>query len=79
MLDRYACFRSLKGERISEKYYLHATDVWIMLRINNMIIDICLKYYGLDPCHYFSSPLLSWDSMLKKTRMKLELISNINI
>ena len=31
-----------------------------------------LKYYGLDPCHYFSSPGLSWDAMLKKTGVKLE-------
>ena len=23
----------------------------------------CLKYYGLDPCHYFSAPGLSWDAM----------------
>ena len=23
-----------------------------------------LKFYGLDPCHYFSSPGLSWDAML---------------
>ena len=24
-------------------------------------------YYGLDPCHYFSAPGLSWDAMLKMT------------
>ena len=35
-------------------------------------IDTCLKYYGLDPCHYFSSPGLSWDAMLKMTGVKLE-------
>ena len=27
--------------------------------------DTCLKYYGLDPCHYVSSPGLSWDAVLK--------------
>ena len=35
-------------------------------------IKTCLKYYGLDPCHYFSSPGLSWDTMLKMTGVKLE-------
>ena len=39
-------------------------------------IDICLKYYGLDPCHYFSSPGLSWDALLKMTDVKLEKISD---
>ena len=25
----------------------------------------------MDPCHYFSSPGLSWDAMLKMTKIKL--------
>ena len=41
-------------------------------------IATCLKYYGLDPCHYFSSPGLSWDAMLKMTGIKLEKISDID-
>ena len=40
-------------------------------------IDTCLKYYGLDPCHYFSPPGLSWDAMLKMTGIELEKISDI--
>ena len=35
-----------------------------------------MKYYGLDPCHYFSSPGLSWDAMLKMADVKLEKISD---
>ena len=34
------------------------------------------KYYGLDPCHYFSSPGLIWDAMLRMTGIELELISD---
>ena len=41
-------------------------------------IDTRLKFYGLDPCHYFSSPGLSWDAMLKMTGVKLEKISDID-
>ena len=41
-------------------------------------IDTCLKFYRLDPCHYFSSPGLSWDAMLKMTGIKLEKISDID-
>ena len=39
----------------------------------------CLKYFNLDPCHYFSSPGLSWDAMLKMTKVELEKISNTDI
>ena len=42
-------------------------------------IDTCLKFYRLDPCHYFSSARMSWDTMLKMTAVKLEKISNINM
>ena len=41
-------------------------------------IDTCLKPYDLDPCHYFSSPGLSWDAMLKITNAELEKISGID-
>ena len=42
-----------------------------------MFFDTCLKYYGLDPCHYFSFSRLSWDTMLKMTDIELEKISDI--
>ena len=41
-------------------------------------ISTCLDYYGLDPCHYFISPTLSWDAMLKMNGIKLGLISDID-
>ena len=44
-----------------------------------IFLETCLNYYILDPCHYFSSPGLSWDAMLKMTGMKLELISDVDM
>ena len=52
-------------------------DVLLLADVYEKFIDTCLKYYGLDPCHYFSSPGLSWDAMLKMTGVKLEKISDI--
>ena len=51
-------------------------DVLLLADVFEKFIDTCLKFYGLDPCHYFSSPGLSWDAMLKMTGVKLEQISN---
>ena len=42
-------------------------------------IDTCLKFYGLDPYHYFSSPGLSRDAMLKMTCVRLEKIVDIDM
>ena len=52
-------------------------DHYLKKDVFEKFIDTCLKYYELDPCHYFSSPGLSWDAMLKMTDVKLEKISDI--
>ena len=41
------------------------TDLLLLADVFKKFINGCLDYYGLDPCHYFSSPGLSWDAMLK--------------
>ena len=52
------------------------TDVSLLADVFEKFISTCLEYYRLDPFHYFSSPGLSWDAMLKMTRIELELISH---
>ena len=42
-------------------------------------IKTCLEYYSLDFCHYFNSPGLSSDAMLKMTKIKLDLISDVDM
>ena len=39
----------------------------------------CIQYYKLDPYHYFTSPGLSWDAMLKMTNVQLELMTDIDM
>ena len=51
-------------------------DVLLLVDVFEKFIDTCLKYYVLDP--YFSSPVLSWDAMLKMTDIKLDKISDID-
>ena len=53
------------------------TDNLLLGNVFQKFISTCLDYYRLDPRHYFSSPGLSWDAMLKMTKIELELISNI--
>ena len=49
------------------------TDVFENFRKTRM------QYYKLDPRHYFTSPGLSWDAMLKMTNIKLELMTDIDM
>ena len=43
------------------------TDVLLLCDVFEKFIKTCLEYYCLDPSHYFSSPGLSWDLILKMT------------
>ena len=54
-------------------------DVLLLVDIFEKFIDTCLKFFRLDPCHYFSSPGLNWDAMLKMTGIKLEKIFDIDM
>ena len=50
------------------------TGVLLLVDVSEKFITMCLDYYGLNP-----SPGLSWDAMVKMTRIELELISDIDV
>ena len=54
-------------------------DVLFLTDVFEKFIRTCLNYYSSDPSHYFSSPGLSFDAMLKMSGIKLDLISDINV
>ena len=58
--------------------YLHS-DILLLADVFENFRKTCLEYYKLDPCHYFTSPGLSWDAMLKMTDIKLELMTDIDM
>ena len=55
------------------------SDVCLLADVFENFRNTCLKYYKLDPTHYFSSPGLAWDAMLKMTNVKLDLITDIDM
>ena len=55
------------------------SDILLLADVFENFRKTCLQYYKLDPCHYFTSPGLSWDAMLKMTDIKLELMVDIDM
>ena len=41
--------------------------------------NICIKIYDLDPVKCFSAPGLAWQAALKKTKVKLDLLTDIDM
>ena len=69
------------------------TDVLLLSDIFEAFRNACLNNYQLDPCNghcwgakengmwdgYYTLPNYAWDAMLKKTRIKLENITDVDI
>ena len=59
-------------------FYLK-THVLLSAHVFEKTISTCLNNYALDPCHYFSSSELNWETIFKMIEIKLELISDIDM
>ena len=55
------------------------TDVLLLADVMTEFRKTCKKTYELDPLHYYTSPGLAWDAMLKYTKIELDLISDPNM
>ena len=55
------------------------SDILLLADVFENFRKVCRKNYGLDPPHYFTSPGLSWDAMLKMAGIKLELMSDVDM
>ena len=69
-----------KMNKMSDYHDLYSkTDVFLLADVFEKFINTCLNYYKLDPFHYFSSPGLSWDAILKMIGIALGLINDADM
>ena len=54
-------------------------DVLLLADVFEKVRNNSLKNYGLCPSHHLSALGLSWNAMLKMTKIKLELIPDLDI
>ena len=52
------------------------TDVVLPVNVFDAFRDTCLSHYTLDPAHFYTSPGLAWCACLKRTGIKLELLTD---
>ena len=73
-------WNAFKCKNLGQYHDLYlGSDVLLLADVFESFRKTCLEYYKLDPCHYFTSPGLSWDAMLKMTNIKLELMTDIDM
>ena len=52
------------------------TDVVLLANAFEAFRDTCLRYYSIDPAHFYTSPGLAWKACLKHTGIQLELLTD---
>ena len=55
------------------------TDVLLLADVFKGFRKLCECHYELDPAHYYTTPGLAWDAMLKITGVKLELLTDVEM
>ena len=52
------------------------SDPLLLADVFETFRKVCMKMYELDPAYFLSAPRLAWNACLKKTEVKLELLTD---
>ena len=77
-VDAIKVWNTFKLRNMGEYHDLYLmADILLLADVFENFRKTCMQYYKLVQCHYFTSPGLSWDAMLKMTDIKPELIIDV--
>ena len=70
-------FKNFNIKNLGEYHDLYIqSDTLLLADVFENFTNTCLKVYELDPAHFLSLPGLAWQACLKKTNIKLELLTD---
>ena len=55
------------------------SDTLLLADVFENFRNTCIKVYELDPSHFLSAPGLAWPACLKKTEVKLEFLTDVDM
>ena len=68
------------GKYLGEYHGLYVqSDTSLLADVFENLRDKYIEIYELDAVHFLSAPGLAWQACLKKAKVKLELLTNIDI
>ena len=73
-------FKNLSSKNLGDYHDLHVqSDTILFSDVFENFRNMCIKVYELDSAHFLSAPGLAWEGCLKKTEVKLELLTDVDI
>ena len=55
------------------------SDILLLANVFENFQNMCLEIYELDPAHFLTALGLTWQAALKKIKVKLNLLTDINM
>ena len=72
-------FNKFSFKNIGKYHDLYVqSDTLLLADVFENFGNMCIKVHGLDPVYFLSAPGLAWHACLKKTGVKLELITDVD-
>ena len=73
-------FKNLTNKNLGDCHDLHVqSDTLLLADVFENFTNKCIEIYELDPAHYLSTTGLAWQPCLKKTEVRLELLTNADM
>ena len=67
-------------ENLEKYHHLYVRSNTLLLAdVFENFRNMCLEIYGLDPAKIFSAPGLAWQAALKQVKIKLDLLTDIDM
>ena len=80
MFMRKKVWNIFKIKELVEYHDLYVQiDTLLLAEVFEKFRDKCIKIYQLDSAYFLSAPGLAWQACLKKTKIQLELLTDINM
>ena len=73
-------FEEFKLKNLGDYHDLYVqSDTLLLADVFENFRNKCIEIYELDPAHFLSAPGLAWQACLKKTKVELELLTDIDM
>ena len=72
--------KDLEIKNLGEYHDLYfQSDILLLADVFENFRNMCLEIYELDPAKFLPAPGLAWQAALKKTKVKLDLLTDIEM